>query len=219
MRPILSVVLVIRVLTAFSVVSAQAQPAPQVFTLDQAIQYAVDHYPTIRAALEQVNASAAGVDSRMRRTCRDSTRPGNRTAPRRTTSSARCCRRESSPRCRVRSCPQRPARASGAARPARCFRGSRLISGCGMPAWSSAEAALTQARAGETLTRLDVQNAVALRIPRRGRGAAGGQPPRRPTSIGGTSCSSPCRHSSITSSGPAPTRRARRPNGRRRRRA
>src|SRR4051812_47023502 len=38
------------------------QLAPQVFTLSQAMQYAVDHYPTIRAALEQVNASSAGVD-------------------------------------------------------------------------------------------------------------------------------------------------------------
>jgi len=35
--------------------------APDVFTLDQAIQYAVEHYPTVRAALEQVNASTAGV--------------------------------------------------------------------------------------------------------------------------------------------------------------
>src|SRR6058998_205794 len=36
--------------------------APQSLTLDQAMQYAVDHYPTVRAALEQVNASTAGVD-------------------------------------------------------------------------------------------------------------------------------------------------------------
>ena len=48
-------------------VGAWAQPAPApaappaVFTLDQAIQYAVEHYPTVRAALEQVQASAAGV--------------------------------------------------------------------------------------------------------------------------------------------------------------
>ena len=35
--------------------------APQVFTLDAALQYAVDHYPTVRAALEQVNVSVAGV--------------------------------------------------------------------------------------------------------------------------------------------------------------
>ncbi|HKW00023.1 MAG TPA: TolC family protein [Vicinamibacterales bacterium] len=31
-------------------------------TLDQALQYALDHYPTIKAAAEQLNASAAGVD-------------------------------------------------------------------------------------------------------------------------------------------------------------
>jgi outer membrane protein TolC len=31
------------------------------FTLEQALQYAVDHYPTVRAALEQVTASAANV--------------------------------------------------------------------------------------------------------------------------------------------------------------
>jgi outer membrane protein len=36
--------------------------APQTFTLDQAIRYAADHYPTVRAALEQVNVSTANVD-------------------------------------------------------------------------------------------------------------------------------------------------------------
>jgi outer membrane protein TolC len=35
--------------------------APQTFTLGQAMQYALDHYPTVRAALEQVEASSAGV--------------------------------------------------------------------------------------------------------------------------------------------------------------
>jgi outer membrane protein TolC len=35
--------------------------APLVLTLDQAIQYAIDHYPTVRAALEQVNAATAVV--------------------------------------------------------------------------------------------------------------------------------------------------------------
>src|SRR6202521_5855115 len=33
----------------------------QALTLDQAIQYAVDHYPSVGAALEQVNVSTAGV--------------------------------------------------------------------------------------------------------------------------------------------------------------
>lgn len=40
---------------------AAAQP-PQSLTIVEAIQYATDHYPSVRAALEQVNASAAGVD-------------------------------------------------------------------------------------------------------------------------------------------------------------
>jgi len=38
-----------------------AQNAPQVLTLEEALQYALDHYPTVRAALEQVNASRANV--------------------------------------------------------------------------------------------------------------------------------------------------------------
>ena len=45
-------------------VHAQAvkdSPPPEVFTLEQALQYALDHYPTVRAALEQVNASDANV--------------------------------------------------------------------------------------------------------------------------------------------------------------
>jgi outer membrane protein len=36
-------------------------PPPASVTLEQALQYAVDHYPTVRAALEQANASTAGV--------------------------------------------------------------------------------------------------------------------------------------------------------------
>src|SRR5262249_37543779 len=45
--------------------AAQAQSAsipPPTLTLDQAIQYATDHYPAVRAALEQVNTTSAGVD-------------------------------------------------------------------------------------------------------------------------------------------------------------
>jgi outer membrane protein len=43
---------------------AAAQPAPApagALTLEQAIQYAADHYPAVRAALEQVAASSEGV--------------------------------------------------------------------------------------------------------------------------------------------------------------
>jgi outer membrane protein len=47
--------------TTASAQSAQLPP-PTPLTLAQAMQYALDHYPTVRAALEQVNASTAGVD-------------------------------------------------------------------------------------------------------------------------------------------------------------
>jgi outer membrane protein len=43
-----------------SAATAGAQSPP--LTLQDALQYANDHYPSIRAAIEQVNASAAGVD-------------------------------------------------------------------------------------------------------------------------------------------------------------
>src|SRR5262245_9999789 len=42
-----------------------AQPttvaSPPTVTLEQAIQQATEHYPTVRAAIEEVNASSAGV--------------------------------------------------------------------------------------------------------------------------------------------------------------
>jgi len=45
---------------------ASAQPTPaeavgQTFTLEQALEFALDHYPSVRAALEQVTASTANV--------------------------------------------------------------------------------------------------------------------------------------------------------------
>jgi outer membrane protein len=40
---------------------ANTQAPPPTLTLEQALQYALDHYPTVRAALEQVNASTANV--------------------------------------------------------------------------------------------------------------------------------------------------------------
>jgi outer membrane protein TolC len=49
---------------AASAQDTQVQPqasSPVSITLEQALQYAIDHYPTVRAALEQVNASSAGV--------------------------------------------------------------------------------------------------------------------------------------------------------------
>jgi outer membrane protein TolC len=40
-----------------------AQSAPTTVSLEQALQYALDHYPSVRAALEQVNASTANVSA------------------------------------------------------------------------------------------------------------------------------------------------------------
>jgi outer membrane protein len=147
--------LVVAVLTA--PVGASAQ---QVFTIDQAIQYASDHYPTVRAALEQVNASAAGVSvakagylPRL-----DSLWQSNR-------ATANNVFGQVFPQSVI------PA-----------MSGPVLPSASGQSVWGSAtgallswepfdfglrqaavvgaEAAVTRARAGEVLTRLDVQSAV-----------------------------------------------------------
>ena len=93
-RPFLC--LIVWVVAATAIMDAQAgtQTAPsQPLTLDQAIQYASDHYPTVRAALEQVNASAAGVDVARAAYLPRLIRSGSRIGPWRTTALVRCCRR------------------------------------------------------------------------------------------------------------------------------
>jgi outer membrane protein len=148
----------------FAVVGVLTAPvgasAQQVFTLDQAIQYAVDHYPTVRAALEQVNVSAAGVSvakaAYLPRL--DSLWQSNR-------ATANNIFGQVFPQSVI------PA-----------MSGPVLPSASGQSVWGSAtgalfswepfdfglrqatvvgaEAAVTRARAGEVLTRLDVQSAV-----------------------------------------------------------
>src|SRR3954449_13562942 len=58
----------VAVLIGCAVISgvASAQPAPpqladHTFTLDQALQFALEHYPSVRAALEQISAVTANV--------------------------------------------------------------------------------------------------------------------------------------------------------------
>ena len=46
---------------------SSTQAPPTALTLEQALQYALDHYPTVRAALEQVNASTANVSGPLRK--------------------------------------------------------------------------------------------------------------------------------------------------------
>ena len=58
------IALVAAVLVSSQTLHAQgdgAQSAPLVLTLEDALQYALDHYPAVRAALEQVNISTANI--------------------------------------------------------------------------------------------------------------------------------------------------------------
>jgi outer membrane protein len=164
MRRRVRVVVAVSLMLAFRTVGAQTrrQAGPEdALTLEQAIQYATDHYPTVRAALEQVNASSAGIDvARSAYLPRlDSLWQSNR-------ATANNIFGQVLPQSVI------PA-----------MSGPVLSSASGQSVWGSAtgalfswepfdfglrrasvmgaEAALTQARAGETLTRLDVQNAVA----------------------------------------------------------
>ena len=156
-------------------------------------RYAVDHYPTVRAALEQVNASAAGVD-----VARAAYLP---TARRALAVQSRDRQQHLRPGAAAvgdsRAVGPGPAvgvraRASGAAPRARCSRGSRSISALRDATIAGAQATVTRARAGEALTQLDVQAAVGERIPRRslppsasdGRRPGGRGPPDRPGARG-----------------------------------
>jgi outer membrane protein TolC len=138
----------------------QASP-PAMLTLEQAIQYATEHYPTVRAALEQVNASMAGVDI-----ARSSYLPRLDALWQSNRATANNVFGQMLPQSVI------PA-ISGPVLPAATGQSVWGSATGALFSWEpfdfglrhadvvSAEAALTQARAGETLTRLDVQNAVA----------------------------------------------------------
>lgn len=53
---------VILLLFAASSRTQTPPPAPKTFTLDQTVEYALAHYPAVRAALSQIDAAHAGVD-------------------------------------------------------------------------------------------------------------------------------------------------------------
>ena len=61
-------------------------------TLDAAIGYAIDHYPTVRAALEHVNASTADIDVARSAYLPRLDAVWQSIERRRTTSSGSCCR-------------------------------------------------------------------------------------------------------------------------------
>jgi outer membrane protein TolC len=130
-------------------------------TLDQAIQYATEHYPTVKAALEQVNATTAGIDvARSAYLPRlDSLWQSNRGTANNIFGQVlpqSVIPAMSGPVLATASGQSVWGSATGA-----LFSWEAFDFGMRHAGVASAEAALTQARAGETLTRLDVQQAVA----------------------------------------------------------
>jgi outer membrane protein TolC len=150
--------------SAIVVLLAAAQPvhAQETLTLDRAMQYAIDHYPAVRVAIEQVAASNAGVSiARSAYLPRlDALWQSNRgttnnifgqvlpqsvipalTGPVLTDTSSQSVWGS----------------ATGA-----LFSWEPVDFGLRKAAVAGAEAAVTQARAGEALTRLEVQSAVGV---------------------------------------------------------
>jgi len=143
---------------------AAAQPAPapppMTFTLDRAVQYAVEHYPTVRAALEQVEASAAGVTvARAGYLPRlDSLWQSNR-------ATANNIFGQVFPQSVIPSMsgPVLPSASAGSvwgSAAGALFSWEPFDFGLREATVAGAEAAVTRARASETLTRLEVQSAV-----------------------------------------------------------
>jgi outer membrane protein TolC len=131
-----------------------------VLTLDQAMQYVVDHYPTVGAALEQVNVSTAGVsvaqagylprlDSLWQSNRATANNIFGQVLPQPVIPAL------SGPVLASASAQSVWGSATGA-----LFTWEPVDFGLRRAAVVGAEAVVTQARAGEALTRLDVQSAV-----------------------------------------------------------
>ena len=191
----------------------------QVLTLDQALQYAVDHYPTVRAALEQVNASTAGVsvaqaaylprlDSLWQSNRRTANNIFGQVLPQSVIPAM--------------SGPVLPSASAGSvwgSATGALFSWEPFDFGLRGATVAGAEAAVTRARAGEALTRLDVQSAVGAAFLERHRRPACRDGARRRTWSAATCSRAPCTRSSTISCGPARKRRGPTRSGPRRRRA
>ena len=140
----------------------------------QALQYALDHYPTVRAALEQVecvHGQRERGESRLPAALRFAS--GRRTAPPPTTSSVSSCRSRSFPSISGPVLPSASGRVSGAAPLAGCSPGSPSTSVFAAPWCARRKRASARARAEEGLTRLAVQTCRRRRVSRRRQRAAG----------------------------------------------
>jgi outer membrane protein len=141
--------------------AAQAPAPPASFTLEQAISYAGEHYPTVRAALENVSGSTAGVDiaksAYLPRL--DSLWQSNR-------GTVNNIFGQVLPQSVIPSMsgPVLPSASGGSvwgSATGALFSWEPLDFGLRRASVASAEAAVGRARASEAMTRLDVQNAVA----------------------------------------------------------
>jgi len=133
---------------------------PVSLTLEQALQYAIDHYPTVRAALEQVNASSAAVSVAKSASLPrlDSLWQSNR-------GTANNIFGQVLPQSVIPSMsgPVLPSASGGSvwgSATGALFSWEPFDFGLRQATVVSAEAAVTRARAAEALTRLDVQTAV-----------------------------------------------------------
>ncbi len=134
---------------------------PSTLTLEQAIQYATDHYPGIRAALEEVNASAAGVD-----VARSAYLPRLDALWQSNRATANNIFGQVLPQAVIPALsgpvlPESSSQSVWGSAVGALFSWEPLDLGLRHATVVEAQAALTQARADETLTRLDVENAVA----------------------------------------------------------
>ena len=147
--------------------ATRSQPADQQvvpigpLTLDAAIGYAIDHYPTVRAALEHVNASAANID-----VARSAYLPRLDAVWQSNRATANNIFGQLLPQSVIPSMsgPVLPSASTqsvwGSATGA-LFSWEPFDFGLRRASVGGAKAGLARARAGETLTRLDVESAVA----------------------------------------------------------
>jgi len=140
---------------------APAGQTPPTLTLDQAIQYAIDHYPTVRVAVEQVNISTAEVDvARSAYLPRlDAVWQSNRATANNVF--GQLLPQSVIPAMSGPVLPSASAQSVWGSAAAALFSWEPVDFGLRHAGVAGAEASLARARAGESLTRLEVQNAVA----------------------------------------------------------
>jgi outer membrane protein TolC len=135
-------------------------PPPTVFTLEQAVQYGLDHYPTVRAALERISASTADVS-----VAKSAYLPRLDALWQSNRATANNIFGQVLPQSVIpaMSGPVLSSASGGSvwgSATGALFSWEPLDFGLRQATVASAEAAVARARAGEALTRLDVQTAV-----------------------------------------------------------